>query len=470
MYKKILKKIIVLCVTINLYTTNVMAQNNLDLKFLYNWNDTSLVGSYYYNNVYNDTWGFERNGRQYGIIGSTQGTHIFDVTDANDIHQVALIEGAVVGDEIIHRDFHDYNNYLYIVADEGYSTLQIVDISQLPDTAIVMYNSNELLERSHTIFIDTSSALLYTCAVKDKNNDHNALKIFSLKQDPLNPLPIATYNDVGHVHDMYVRRDTAYLNCGYDGLRIMNAKNMPNYTIIGSLTQYYEAGYNHSSWLSENGKIYAFTDEDHGYSVKIADVSDLSDIKILANIKSGVDANSIAHTVAIKNNYLYIAYYHDGLYIYDISNPQNPILQATFDTYTPTDHDSYRGAWGVYVFPNTDIVLVSDMQYGFFVFEAKPKPTTAPALQMPALEPLHVQLNYAENKKIQVQIQPNNAEFSTSYTVQLYDFNGKLIYEKNAQQTNFDINLQYKNKGVYILKITSANANTPVFLQKIVMP
>ena len=57
------------------------------------------------------------NQKEYAVIGSTAGTHFFDVTDSQEIIEVAFVAGKVQGTEIIHRDFHDYKNYLYIVAD-----------------------------------------------------------------------------------------------------------------------------------------------------------------------------------------------------------------------------------------------------------------------------------------------------------------------------------------------------------------
>ena len=89
-------------------------------------------------------------------------------------------------------------------------------------------------------------------------------------------------------------------------------------------------------------------DENHGYDVKILDVSDYSNINVLSTFSSDVDPNSMAHNGIIKGNLLYVAYYHDGLRVFDISNPSNPTQVNYYDTYLPNDHISYRGAWGVY--------------------------------------------------------------------------------------------------------------------------
>tara|TARA_B100001059_G_scaffold234091_1_gene275702 strand:- start:2532 stop:3125 length:594 start_codon:yes stop_codon:yes gene_type:complete len=108
-------------------------------------------------------------------------------------------------------------------------------------------------------------------------------------------------------------------------------------------------------------------DENHGYDVKILDVSDLNNINILSIFNSGIDPNSMAHNGIIKDNIAYIPYYHDGLRVFDISNPTNPIQIWEYDTYLPNDHISYKGAWGVYPYLPSGNIIVSDMQSGLYI-------------------------------------------------------------------------------------------------------
>jgi len=360
-----MKKVSILFLIIFFFRIDLYSQQNTNL--LFHWEDTSLVGSSAYNNTYNEIWGLNINGSEIAIIGSTAGTHFFDVTNPQNSIEIAFVAGAYTGPGVIHRDYHDHNEYLYIVCDEGsVSTLQIVDISNLPNSVNTVYDSNNLLNKVHNIFIDTATTKLYACATGE------AMEVFDLS-NPDNPILINTYNDVGHVHDAYVKNDTAFLNCGNDGLRIMDY-SMVNSTSdspveLASFTSYPDAGYNHSGWLSDDGNIYAMQDENHGYDVKILDVSDYSNISVLATFSSGVDPNSMAHNGIIKDNLLYIAYYHDGLRVFDISNPSNPIQVNSYDTYLPNNHISYRGAWGVYPYLNSGNILVSDMQSGLYVFE-----------------------------------------------------------------------------------------------------
>ena len=110
-------------------------------------------------------------------------------------------------------------------------------------------------------------------------------------------------------------------------------------------------------------------DENHGYDVKIIDVSDLSNLTVLSTFNSGVDPNSMAHNGIIKGNLAFIPYYHDGLRVFDISDPSNPIQTWKYDTYTANDHISFKGAWGVYPYLPSGNIIVSDMQTGLYIIE-----------------------------------------------------------------------------------------------------
>ena len=356
----------ILFITINLLLlTSIKGQQTATV--LYNWQDSSLVGSWAYNNTYNECWGLSINQSEIAIIGSTAGTHFFDVTEAANSSEVAFVEGAYTGGGVIHRDYHDFEGYLYIVCDEGNSsTLQIVDISNLPKSVSVLYDSTVLFTNSYNIYIDTAAAKLYACA------SNSAMDVYSLNI-PTDPTLIYSYNDVGHVHDAFVRNDSAYLNCGNDGFRVLDFSMVNQMgdqpTLLGSLTSYPDAGYNHSGWLNDDGTLYIMQDENHGYDVKILDVSDLSNISVLSVFNSGVNPNSMAHNGIIKGNMAYIPYYHDGLRVFDISDPNNPIQIWEYDTYTPNDHDSYKGAWGVYPYLPSGNIIVSDMQTGLYIIE-----------------------------------------------------------------------------------------------------
>ena len=350
---------------------SILSFSQLNSNLLFHWDDSTIIGSSAYNNSYNECWGFKVNNTEIAVIGSTEGTHFFDVTNPQNSTEVAFVAGSYTGSGVVHRDYHDFQGYLYIVCDEGWSTstLQIVDISNLPTSVNVVYDSDSLFNTAHNIFIDTATAKLYACA------SNTAMDIYSL-DDPINPILLYSYTNVGHVHDAYVRNDTAYLNCGNDGFRIIDFSFSnwtgippPPYIELSSFTSYPDAGYNHSGWLSDDGTIYAMQDENHGYDVKIMDVSNFNNITVLSTLNSGENAQSMAHNGIIKGDFLYLAYYHDGLRVFDISDPSNPIQVCNYDTYSPSSYNSYKGAWGVYPYLPSGNIIVSDMQSGLYVLD-----------------------------------------------------------------------------------------------------
>ncbi|MCB0429514.1 MAG: choice-of-anchor B family protein [Flavobacteriales bacterium] len=454
-----LSHILLTCSLIVACLVPAMAQIDSNVTLLYHWNDTTIAGSASYNNRYNEIWGFTRNNREYAVIGSTQGTHIFDVTDAVNSVPVAFVKGAVSTNQIVHRDFHDYGNYLYMVSDEGESTLQIADISYLPDSVHVVYDSRNLFKRSHNIFIDSATVRLYVCSVTSTARGYKGLEVYSL-QNPELPQLLKVYNDMGTVHDIYVRNDTGFCHNGYNGMVVMDFTDTSNFHALGSIDTYPDKGYNHSGWLSEDGKHYVMADENHGYRLKMLDVSDLSDIKVVATFGSGVDSMSMAHNPLIKGDYLYVAYYHDGFELYDISDPANPIKRGYYRTYSAGDHDSYRGAWGCYPFLPSGHVLVSDMQYGLFVLDVSqvisstgdhPKPRSCRVYPNPTTGRLHVR--FPEEMTGQV------------VRYEVYSMDGRRVLSGTTADEN--LSLEGLPESIYMLSLISGDVRFHTRISKI---
>lgn len=336
-----------------------------ELDLIFHWQDETMTPSTAFGNAWNEIWGFVQNDREFAVIGSSDGTHFFDVTDADNIQEVGYVAGKWQGADIIHRDYHDYNGFLYAVADEGESSLQIIDLRNLPESLEVVYDSDELLERAHNIFIDVDRGILYTQSQKDPDA---SMSLFSLA-NPANPTLMHVL-DFEEAHDAYVRDGICFFNRGFSGLEIIDFNDPQNPVVIGSLTDYefYGQGYNHSGWLTDDGNTYAMCDENHGLPIKILDVSDVSDITVSSVLEMKNDS-SMVHNVMFRGDYLICSYYHDGIVIYDLSDPSNPEKVVEYDTYDTDHYTSYRGAWGIYSGLPSGKLLISDMQTGLYVFE-----------------------------------------------------------------------------------------------------
>ncbi len=345
-------------------------------ELLARWNDSSLIGSSQYNNTYNEIWGLAINNKEYAVIGTTRGTHFIDVTDPTDVYEAYVIDGATMGPAVVHRDYHDLNGYLYIVCDEGLnSTLQIVDISTLPNQPIVIYDNNEIIHRAHNIFIDTTAQRLWALSLQDANGP-SGYAIWDIS-NPIDPSLLKRSNTIGPlivstVHDAYIDDNKAFLNCGLDGLIIADFTDLDNVQVLGNLetSDYPQSGYNHSGWPSADGNFYFFADETHGKDMKVYDISELPDMQLVATIDADNSSNkSIPHNQIVKGNYLYTAYYYDGLQVHDFSDPQDIKRVMFYPTSNITATNNFEGAWGVYPFLPSGNILVSDMQEGLFVIK-----------------------------------------------------------------------------------------------------
>ncbi|MCO6477454.1 MAG: choice-of-anchor B family protein [Phaeodactylibacter sp.] len=338
----------------------------IEATLLAHWSDENIPPAFF-DNPYHDVWGAVVNGREVGILCSTLGIHFFDLSNTESILEpVAFAPATVQGSAIGHRDVKTYLHYAYAVADEGASTLQVIDMSGLPESVEVVYESDEFIRTAHNIFIDEDNARLYAVG----GNGFN-VRILSLA-NPEQPELLASYPTaevpLPYVHDLYVRDNIAYLNAGNAGFIVMDMNDPANPELLGTMTEYTEQGYNHSGWLSEDGQYFYLADETHGRDIKIVDVGDLSDMRVVATMNARSFDGQIPHNVYPQDGLLYVSYYYDGLQVYDVSNPLFPRRVAYYDTYDGPDIEYFAGAWGVFVLPSGR-ALISDMNNGFYAFE-----------------------------------------------------------------------------------------------------
>lgn len=429
----------------------VVAQDSLNVRHLFHWDDPNIPGSAFFDNAYNEVWGHAMNGREYAIIGSTMGVHIFDVTDPEGSVLVDHVPGQYVGPGVIHRDYKIYANHLYAVCDEGPSSLQIIDLQYLPDSVHLVYNSTTLLEKAHNIQIDTLHARMYT------NGGSSQFSVYSIA-DPAAPVLIKDCEadipwwggTIGYVHDCFVRDNIVWCN-DEDGLHVVDFSDIDEPVILGSLTDYPGQGYNHSGWMNDDGTLYALADETHGSPLKFIDATDLSDLQVISTVTSGVAPTSIVHNPFFTGDRVHVAYYYDGYYLWDASDPLQSVLLGFYDTSTIPNTSSYEGAWGVYPYLPSGNILVSDMQTGLWVLEldenvgitdgsneinfiVKPTITAGPITVLPV---------HSTNQVINVQIM---------------DASGRLVRSSTEPPAiSIDLDLGDLQDGIYLITVTAGD-------------
>ena len=335
------------------------SQDQKNVVLLDHWIDTSFIAGLE-NARFNDVWGFEHEGQNYGVIGSSQGTHIFQI-NANELKEIDFKPGRFQNRYVEHRDFKTYKNYLYGVCDEGTSSLQIFDLAYLPDSVHKVYDEALYFQICHNIYIDTVHAKLYA-----SGPNNLGMQIFDIS-NPTSPLLIESFNKVDYVHDCYVRNDTAFLNCGFDGLHVYNFSTSPPIE-LGIIDFYPNQGYNHSGWLAPTKNAYVFIDETQGTKLRFCEwETSLSDIRITETFATKNYEDYVPHNVILLDNLAFVAYYNEGFRIFDLST--KPFKEiGVYDTFLEDTKYKLNGAWGVYIFEETNQILISDRQNGLFLF------------------------------------------------------------------------------------------------------
>ena len=144
---------------------------------------------------------------------------------------------------------------------------------------------------------------LYACGIR-RSTGRDAMSIYDIS-DPVNPVELGIYNNIGnveipYVHDIFVRDHIAYLNSGNDGFFVIDFTDPAAPILQGTMTDYVQAGYNHSGWLDHEGHYYFLADENHGLDLKVVDVCEGDNIEVVQTFGTGTDfQGSIPHNVLI---------------------------------------------------------------------------------------------------------------------------------------------------------------------------
>jgi choice-of-anchor B domain-containing protein len=465
-YSKTMKKIITqvaflfLLLSFSIQSSAQTVYDSQNINLLSVWNDITVPAEPAYGIRYNGIWGWDDGlGKEYAIIGATTGVYFIDITNPTNPVEADFVPGR--RDSCIWREIKTYSHYAYLVSDDGApNSFQIVDLQYLPDSVSVVHDGTSIFERAHTIFVDGNK--LYGGIVKGPNfGSTAAMAVFSLN-NPVQPTLLRKLNtdfpsllNSNQVHDMFVRNDTVYANCAYDGLFIFKYNSTPNnFTLSASLTTYPSQGYNHSSALTDDGSTLVFMDEvPNGLPVKVLDVSNFSNLTMKATFSSNVGPTP--HNPFMVGTTCYIAYYQDGLQVYDVSVPTNPVRLGYFDTHVQTNmggpypSPAYQGAWGAYPYFPSGRVVVSDMQNGLFVLDPTPMFTSVPEINNANSFALYPNPS-AENQLVNIKL---NVVPTEDVRVDITNIQGQLLSSVLSSKQNFSVSTKGMSAGIYLVSV-----------------
>jgi choice-of-anchor B domain-containing protein len=388
--------------------------------------------------------------KRYAILGGTDGTYFIEITQPSNPQLRDFVAGAL--DSCTWREYKTFGHYAYLASDDSEDNrFQIVDLSYLPDSVKLIHDTDTLIRRSHTIYIDGDK--LY-CGGVSYIDTTTAMAVYSLA-NPEQPQLLRKleqdYPWIDYVHDMFVRNDTIYASAGFQGLFIFKFQGDTQFVMIGQYTLYPDQGFNHSSYLTEDGRYLVFTDEvPEGLNFKVIDVSDLSNISLVQTMNTSPGATP--HNPYIRNGILYMAAYQDGLHMYDLNNNGMPEKLGYFDTFWQNDSGGfidpdYAGCWGAWPFPEDNLLIASDMQNGLFILDISQALSNQRDLR--GDNSPEVLLENPGSGDIEIEFSEQIPE-----SLQVFTLEGKLVYQLQPEGKKVTISESYLGgSGVYLIRM-----------------
>jgi choice-of-anchor B domain-containing protein len=335
----------------------------------------------------NDVWGYvSPSGREYALMGLSNGTGFVDVTNPGSATIVKFIAGPVS----MWRNIKTYKTYAYAVS-EGGGGIQVFDLSQI-DSGVVTELPSVTTGGStatHTMIINAQTGYLYRMG-----GSTNGIRVYKLEPNPASPTYVASWNPK-YTHDGSVYNFTTgpyagkeiFFACGgtnggntNTGLDILDITNKSSITVIGRLT-YPQAAFCHQVWLTEDRQYAYINDEvdESTYGVNsrgvIANISNLAAPTVAGTYTTG--QVSIDHNEYVKGTTLFCSNYTSGLRLFNVANPAAPSQFAWFDTYPDDDASpkaTFNGLWSNYPYLPSGTILGSDIERGLFVWRIGVEP------------------------------------------------------------------------------------------------
>lgn len=362
-------------------------------------------------------WGFVDldDGREYAVVGVSNATVVIDVTDPENPREV----GSVPGNNSLWREVKVYQffdsaanqnrAYAYITTEAVGSGLQVIELTGLPNS-VSLVNTIRDFQTSHTLYVSNVNyatnatipgreAFLYI-AGSNIGNPFGSFLIYDLDLPGTPRLATQAPMGTGYMHDstslFITDQRTTQCDQGHNPCEVLvdfNETTVDLWDVTDkgapvqlSSTGYPEARYTHSGWPTEDQRfIFVFDELDElrilGFNTHIYTL-DIGDLRTPRLVTSYIGPDTTTdHNGYVKGDRLYVSHYRRGLVVFDITDPEDLREVGNLDTFTsPAANEAGTiGAWGVYPFLPSGIILVSDIDNGLFILRDNTRNLSASA-------------------------------------------------------------------------------------------
>jgi len=306
-------------------------------------------------------WGYTSPpGNEYALIGAYEGTYIIDISDSTNVHTVDFVPGTPAE----WREIKVVNNFAYVVSQifAPGNSMQIIDLSYLPDSVHLAATFDSTFSSAHTIEINDDGFDGYIYVNGPVNPPElGGVHILDIS-NPIHPREIAEYSPT-FIHDCIVKGNFLYaMNSPNQTIDVLDISDRTNPKLKAQIPCCANV---HSGDATEDGNFIFVTTEITGTPAHVFDVRDLSNINEVANY-IGEDS-SIVHNAYIRGQCAYVSDNNGGLRVVDLADPTFPVEVGHYDTYTGFNTITH-GLFTDYPFFPSGKIIANDREKGLYVF------------------------------------------------------------------------------------------------------
>ncbi|NNK62240.1 MAG: choice-of-anchor B family protein [Gemmatimonadetes bacterium] len=353
----------------------------------------------------NDVWGWTdpMTERNYALVARRDGASFVDVTDPASPRVLGNLPRTEGSRPSVWRDIKVIDTHAFIVADgAGQHGMQVFDLTRLRDVTgePVVFDPDYTytnMASAHNVVADPETGFLYIVGANSGGETCGGGLHIVDANEPLDPTFAGCYHDTGspgsrgYTHDaqclVYRGPDEEYagrrlcIGSNESEINIADVTDPENTATVARMS-YPSVAYAHQGWFDEEQRYFYMNDEGDETAGNVErtrtivwDLTDLDD-PVVANMYLGpVPASD--HNLYVVGDYMYQSNYGSGLRVIDISDRENPVEIAHFDS-APYNDDgpgfsaTQSGAWSNYPFFGNGLVIFTSVREGLFIMRVRP--------------------------------------------------------------------------------------------------